>query len=1335
MKKYSLTNIIKGAKNKIYRRCLSANGLFTSSVGATTSLILVLAVSSLAALFIATNDTNAVAAPSISLSISSDMLSFDLAPNSANGTFAGSSNLTVNVELSGSGGYMVGIKSGSSSNATDLVNTSDDTRVFSSISDLTSATDFAASTSTAATNYNGKWGYLPSKFNSLDNVSYRPAPSATGDILEETSGTNDTGEYTIAIGARAGLDIAPGTYSNTFVIYAIANNGCNPGATVIGEARCMQDINDNVINSMEIDHQYTLIDSRDQKDYHVARMRDGRVWMTQNLDFDIVTDTNSADYVALTSENTDLTTFGSQNYLANVSGGTQYGYFCYDSDGNDITGSTTNNCQNSGDIIKWVPVNATLAKSAYASWNSNNNAPYSWDGGDYYYYTSGTTSLDNNWTLSQCATSGRTEEECRHYHIGNYYSWSASVASNNTSGLSTAYAVMGNSICPAGWRLPYGRTSTNSTDVGYYSEINYTWIAEGIATSYITNGSNATFKTTNNVTGFNAMRTAPMYMVRAGYRSGNGSAVTNPRSYGTYQTSTISNSAGASYTFTPYFYNNGLYPAYYSGTYAYRYYGKSIRCVARQTNTSSTTVIFDGNGNSGGSMNNQTIRANSSVNLTPNAYTRTDYVFNGWNTKADGTGVAYYDAAKFYAMTGNGTNNVTLYAQWAINVTIKTTTGVSQVYVREVGTNTNLCSTSSTSGTACKLEPNTSYTVFASLISGYSFSSWNLAGAGSLSSTTSTTTTLTTDAAATTLTPSTTPNAYNITVNVIGGISNVTFTNATYGTQSVSAAGGKVSLRHNQVYDITVTLANGNYFLSWTKTAGNGTLGSESVMNTTFTPNAGTATLQIRAANTQIKTAAGIDSVTVSRDGSTICTTTDATTGSYCNLILGTQYDITATLHQGYSFGSWSNTGNGTIDNSGVITTTFIPAQSSAIDVLTPSAVGNPYTVTVVFGNEHVTSVTIDGETFTSSGGTKTLTAGTAYTISGTTDDLSRVAFTASANGEVSRNTFTLYGDATLTAEGLDRIYMQNVPPATLATLMPNVGDEAVLYDNRDDKPYTVAHMADGKYWMTQNLDLCIGCAGVTALTSENTHLTTSGSGWYSSGYTSSNGVITWTPAATAITSSYTISDTTVSPSWPTAGYNPDPYAYTTPYSAEGGDVYVYTSGSTSDDTVFTSLSNCMATGGHTKAECAHYHVGNYYSWTAAIASNDSSAYFPRYDNAANDICPAGWRLPKGNGMTHTASTREFGELFRAAGIAESLNATSYATNGFNNIRIAPLYFVRGGYLSGSSLSDRGSFGGYWSSSVGGTYYAYDAHFTSSSVNSGFEGNRNGGNGIRCVAQ
>ena len=46
-------------------------------------------------------------------------------------------------------------------------------------------------------------------------------------------------------------------------------------------------------------------------------------------------------------------------------------------------------------------------------------------------------------------------------------------------------------------------------------------------------------------------------------------------------------------------------------------------------------------------------------NLPANTFTMEDYEFNGWNTKADGTGTAYADEAEIVP-----TANVTLYAQW-----------------------------------------------------------------------------------------------------------------------------------------------------------------------------------------------------------------------------------------------------------------------------------------------------------------------------------------------------------------------------------------------------------------------------------------------------------------------------------------------------------------------------------------------------------------------------------------------------------------------------------------------------------------------------------------------
>ncbi len=73
------------------------------------------------------------------------------------------------------------------------------------------------------------------------------------------------------------------------------------------------------------------------------------------------------------------------------------------------------------------------------------------------------------------------------------------------------------------------------------------------------------------------------------------------------------------------------------------------------------TITFDANGGSG-SMNVQTISYDVATTLTANAFTRTGYTFNGWNTKADGTGTSYADGASIKL-----TADTTLYAQWTAN--------------------------------------------------------------------------------------------------------------------------------------------------------------------------------------------------------------------------------------------------------------------------------------------------------------------------------------------------------------------------------------------------------------------------------------------------------------------------------------------------------------------------------------------------------------------------------------------------------------------------------------------------------------------------------------------
>ncbi|MES2800664.1 MAG: InlB B-repeat-containing protein [Bacteroidota bacterium] len=125
------------------------------------------------------------------------------------------------------------------------------------------------------------------------------------------------------------------------------------------------------------------------------------------------------------------------------------------------------------------------------------------------------------------------------------------------------------------------------------------------------------------------------------------------------------------------------------------------------------TVIFNGNGNDGGSMSNQS--ASAATNLTVNAFTKTCATFSGWNTAANGSGTSYADMAS-YPFTANET----LYAQWNNLPTFSVT------FDANGGTGT-------TSG-GDNLQSNcnaTALDVNGFTRSGYSFTGWNSAANGS----------------------------------------------------------------------------------------------------------------------------------------------------------------------------------------------------------------------------------------------------------------------------------------------------------------------------------------------------------------------------------------------------------------------------------------------------------------------------------------------------------------------------------------------------------------------------------------------------------------------------
>ena len=518
-------------------------------------------------------------------------------------------------------------------------------------------------------------------------VNWCDGTVTVNDGVESCSGD----EY--GIGAEYGIDQTNLNEVTLYAVWQAAAFTCNPSATTISAAVCMQDINKDVKQSMVEETQYQLIDSRDGKEYWVAKLKDGKVWMTQNLDLDL--EHTPTNVMPLVHANTDL------------------GWGSDDS------------------VQRWTPDNSTIGpenidqNGNITGWNSsysNRTSPYSLDVGDWYwignwmdsgtstYYSSSTNNylsgdVGNPVKFAQTAFTGNAE----HGHMGNYYNWAAAIATNDSSPYSAnSYnnpeLAPQNSICPAGWRLPDAATYSNGV-VGANDYYN-------LRLAY------------NDASNDQTYTADPMYMVRAGYiYSG---SLSSAGYYEKYWSRTAYNDSSAYSLET---YSSGFYPASSNSTY----YGYSVRCVARDNgtitydanggtgtmpvqqiygdavikeneftkenkcfaewNTSSdgngdvydegdkylikngadiilyaqwanrTNVSFDGNGADSGSMNSITVDYKKTESLPASGFVKAGMAFVGWNTEPDGSGSGYGDQAGFYAGDPQG-ENVTLYAMW-----------------------------------------------------------------------------------------------------------------------------------------------------------------------------------------------------------------------------------------------------------------------------------------------------------------------------------------------------------------------------------------------------------------------------------------------------------------------------------------------------------------------------------------------------------------------------------------------------------------------------------------------------------------------------------------------
>ena len=249
-------------------------------------------------------------------------------------------------------------------------------------------------------------------------------------------------------------------------------------------------------------------------------------------------------------------------------------------------------------------------------------------------------------------------------------------------------------------------------------------------------------------------------------------------------------------------------------------------------------------------------------------------------------------------------------------------------------------------------------------------------------------------------------------------------------------------------------------------------------------------------------------------------------------------------------------------------------------------------------------------------------------------------------------------------------VYMQNFSCSSLSS-----GETTTLYDSRDREAYLVGKLADGNCWLLDNLRLDLTDSTVQAnLSSSTTNASDTtlsylknGGGTTSDKYATA-GVSNWT-------SSYSFSAPLINTSYKDTT--------TTSYGSGSGKIGVY-------------YNYCAASAGS-------------YCYGDGTSSGTSSG------NAAEDICPKGWRLPTGG------SSGEYQALYTAY----SSNVSSFQ---------AALSTPLSGYFYNGSASNQGSYGYFWSSTRNNDINMYSLYVYSTNVDPTNNNRRCYGSSVRCLA-
>lgn len=172
-------------------------------------------------------------------------------------------------------------------------------------------------------------------------------------------------------------------------------------------------------------------------------------------------------------------------------------------------------------------------------------------------------------------------------------------------------------------------------------------------------------------------------------------------------------------------------------------------------------VTYNGNGATGGSTSTTThmyenattydgVAISRSTSLAQNGFSKTGYVFIGWNTEPNGNGTSFSNGQEIKNLTATDGETITLYAQWVkdnYNLTVDPNSGVWN---------------GSTEAQSFNVAYNGTKEISVPTKEGYDFTNWTLTGNGSTMTSLTSNSTFTMGAGDATLTANWKPIEYNV---------------------------------------------------------------------------------------------------------------------------------------------------------------------------------------------------------------------------------------------------------------------------------------------------------------------------------------------------------------------------------------------------------------------------------------------------------------------------------------------------------------------------------------------------------------------------------------------